>query len=40
MMSRFRAAELVGKLARCEDSFAFYVRGHEGIIVELVEQIG
>jgi hypothetical protein len=33
--------ELVGKVARYEDSYRlFYVRGPEGIIAELAEQIG
>ena len=34
-------AELVAELERCEDSYRLcYVRGPEGIIVELAEQIG
>jgi catechol 2,3-dioxygenase-like lactoylglutathione lyase family enzyme len=38
---RARGAELVGKLERYEDSYRLcYVRGPEGIIVELAEQIG
>jgi catechol 2,3-dioxygenase-like lactoylglutathione lyase family enzyme len=38
---RARGAELVGELERYEDSYRLcYVRGREGIIVELVEQIG
>jgi catechol 2,3-dioxygenase-like lactoylglutathione lyase family enzyme len=38
---RARGAELVGELERYEDSYRLcYVRGHEGIIVELAEQIG
>jgi catechol 2,3-dioxygenase-like lactoylglutathione lyase family enzyme len=37
---RARGAELVGELERYEDSYRLcYVRGPEGIIVELVEQI-
>jgi catechol 2,3-dioxygenase-like lactoylglutathione lyase family enzyme len=36
-----RGAELVGKVERYEDSYLLcYVRGPEGIIVELAEQIG
>jgi catechol 2,3-dioxygenase-like lactoylglutathione lyase family enzyme len=36
-----RGAELVGELVRYEDSYRLcYVRGPEGIIVELAEQIG
>jgi catechol 2,3-dioxygenase-like lactoylglutathione lyase family enzyme len=36
-----RGAELVGELERYEDSYRLcYVRGPEGIIVELAEQIG
>jgi catechol 2,3-dioxygenase-like lactoylglutathione lyase family enzyme len=38
---RGRGAELVGELERYADSYRLcYVRGPEGIIVELVEQIG
>ena len=38
---RARGAELVGEVERYEDSYRLcYVRGPEGIIVELVEQIG
>ena len=38
---RARGAELVGELVRYEDSYRLcYVRGPEGIIVELAEQIG
>jgi catechol 2,3-dioxygenase-like lactoylglutathione lyase family enzyme len=38
---RARGAELVGELERYEDSYRlWYVRGPEGIIVELAEQIG
>jgi len=38
---RARAAELVGELGRYEDSYRLcYVRGPEGIIVELAERIG
>lgn len=38
---RARGAELVGELGRYEDSFRLcYVRGPEGIIVELAERIG
>jgi catechol 2,3-dioxygenase-like lactoylglutathione lyase family enzyme len=38
---RVRGAELVGELERYEDSYRLcYVRGPEGIIVELAEQIG
>lgn len=38
---RARGAELVGKLERYGDSFRLcYVRGPEGIIVELAERIG
>jgi 4-hydroxyphenylpyruvate dioxygenase-like putative hemolysin len=37
---RARGAELVGELERYEDSYRLcYVRGPEGIIVELAEQI-
>jgi catechol 2,3-dioxygenase-like lactoylglutathione lyase family enzyme len=37
---RARGAELVGKLERYEDTYRLcYVRGPEGIIVELAEQI-
>ena len=38
---RARGAELVGELERYEDSYRIcYVRGPEGIIIELAEQIG
>ena len=38
---RARGAELVGELERYEDRYRLcYVRGPEGIIVELAEQIG
>jgi catechol 2,3-dioxygenase-like lactoylglutathione lyase family enzyme len=38
---RARGAELVGELGRYEDSYRLcYVRGPEGIIVELAEPIG
>src|ERR671934_1052219 len=38
---RARGAELVGELERYEDSYRLcYVRGAEGIIVELAEPIG
>ena len=38
---RTRGAELVGELERYEDSYRLcYVRGPEGIIIELAEQIG
>ena len=38
---RARGAELVGDLGRYEDSYRLcYVRGPEGIIVELAERIG
>jgi catechol 2,3-dioxygenase-like lactoylglutathione lyase family enzyme len=38
---RARGAELVGELERYEDSYRLcYVRGPEGIIVELAEEIG
>lgn len=38
---RARGAELVGELERYEDMYRLcYVRGPEGIIVELAEQIG
>jgi catechol 2,3-dioxygenase-like lactoylglutathione lyase family enzyme len=38
---RARGSELVGELERYEDRYRLcYVRGPEGIIVELVEQIG
>ena len=38
---RAPGAELVGELQRDEDSYRLcYVRGPEGIIVELVGQIG
>jgi catechol 2,3-dioxygenase-like lactoylglutathione lyase family enzyme len=43
VVSRLRAhgAELVGELERYEDIFRLrYVRGPEGIIVELAERIG
>jgi catechol 2,3-dioxygenase-like lactoylglutathione lyase family enzyme len=43
VLDRLRAhgAELVGELGRYEDSYRLcYVRGPEGIIVELAEQIG
>ncbi len=37
---RARGAELVGEVERYEDSYRLcYVRGPEGIIVELAEQI-
>jgi catechol 2,3-dioxygenase-like lactoylglutathione lyase family enzyme len=42
VLGRLRAhgAELVGELERCEDSYRLcYVRGPEGIIIELAEQI-
>ena len=36
-----RGAELVGELERYEDSYRLcYVRGPQGIIIELAEQIG
>jgi hypothetical protein len=36
-----RGAELVGELERYEDSYRLcYVRGPEGIIIELAEKIG
>ncbi|MGH2870585.1 MAG: VOC family protein, partial [Solirubrobacteraceae bacterium] len=36
-----RGAELVGEIERYEDSYRLcYVRGPEGIIVELAEKIG
>ena len=36
-----RGVELVGELERYEDSYRLcYVRGPEGIIIELAEQIG
>jgi len=39
--SATRGAELVGELARYEDSYRLcYVRGPEGIVVELAEHIG
>jgi catechol 2,3-dioxygenase-like lactoylglutathione lyase family enzyme len=39
--ARARGAELVGEVERYEDSFLLcYVRGPEGIIVELAEPIG
>jgi predicted enzyme related to lactoylglutathione lyase len=35
-----RGAELVGELEQCEDSYRLcYVRGSEGIIVALAEQL-
>ena len=38
---RDRGAELVGELVQYEDSYKLcYVRGPEGIIVELAEKIG
>jgi catechol 2,3-dioxygenase-like lactoylglutathione lyase family enzyme len=38
---RARGAELVGELERCEDSYRLcYVRGPDGIIIELAEKIG
>jgi catechol 2,3-dioxygenase-like lactoylglutathione lyase family enzyme len=38
---RARGAELVGELEQYEDSYRLcYVRGPEGIIIELAEQIG
>jgi len=38
---RIRGAELVGEVERYEDSYRLcYVRGPEGIIVELAKQIG
>jgi catechol 2,3-dioxygenase-like lactoylglutathione lyase family enzyme len=38
---RARGAELVGELERYKDSYRLcYIRGPEGIIVELAEQIG
>ncbi|HMC07576.1 MAG TPA: VOC family protein [Solirubrobacterales bacterium] len=38
---RARGTELVGELERYEDSYRLcYVRGPEGIIIELAEQIG
>jgi hypothetical protein len=38
---RARSAELVGEVERYEDSYRLcYVRGPEGIIVELAEQTG
>jgi catechol 2,3-dioxygenase-like lactoylglutathione lyase family enzyme len=38
---RARGVELVGELERYQDSYRLcYVRGPEGIIVELAEQIG
>jgi catechol 2,3-dioxygenase-like lactoylglutathione lyase family enzyme len=38
---RARGAELVGELERYEDSYLLcYVRGPEGIVIELAEQIG
>ena len=39
-VDRVRGAELVGEVERYEDSYRLcYVRGPEGIIVELAEQI-
>jgi catechol 2,3-dioxygenase-like lactoylglutathione lyase family enzyme len=43
VLARLRAhgAELIGELEQYEDSYRLcYVRGPEGIIVELAEQIG
>jgi catechol 2,3-dioxygenase-like lactoylglutathione lyase family enzyme len=43
VLARLRAygAELVGEVERCEDIFRLcYVRGPEGIIVELAERLG
>jgi len=38
---RARGAELVGELERYEDSYRLcYVRGPEGIIIELADRIG
>jgi catechol 2,3-dioxygenase-like lactoylglutathione lyase family enzyme len=38
---RARGAELVGEVERYEDSYRLcYIRGPEGVIVELAEQIG
>jgi hypothetical protein len=38
---RARGAELVGEVERYEDSYRLcYVRGPEGIIIELAERIG
>jgi len=38
---RARGGELVGEVENCEDIYRLcYVRGPEGIIVELAEQIG
>jgi catechol 2,3-dioxygenase-like lactoylglutathione lyase family enzyme len=38
---RARGAELVGELERYDDSYRLcYVRGPQGIIIELAEQIG
>jgi catechol 2,3-dioxygenase-like lactoylglutathione lyase family enzyme len=38
---RARGAELVGEVERYEDSYRLcYIRGPEGIMVELAEQIG
>jgi catechol 2,3-dioxygenase-like lactoylglutathione lyase family enzyme len=38
---RGRGAELVGELGRYQDSYRLcYIRGPEGIIIELAEQIG
>jgi catechol 2,3-dioxygenase-like lactoylglutathione lyase family enzyme len=39
--SQARGAELVGEVERYEDSYRLcYIRGPEGIIVELAEKIG
>jgi catechol 2,3-dioxygenase-like lactoylglutathione lyase family enzyme len=41
VVAGLRGAELVGELERYEDSYRLcYVRGPEGIIIELAEQIG
>ena len=38
---RARGAELVGELERYEDTYLLcYVRGPEGIVIELAEEIG
>jgi catechol 2,3-dioxygenase-like lactoylglutathione lyase family enzyme len=38
---RSHGAELVGELAQYEDKYRLcYVRGHEGILIGLAEQIG
>ena len=38
---RARGAELVGDVGRYKDSYLLcYVRGPEGVIIELAEQIG